>query len=455
MPVSDTLIQFLRAAVKGLGDFAPNYVTPLRAFLSMHDRPTEIQSVIDRGFTPDIANAQLEKILSEDSFLAQCCGDSRHLAHTLDILFLTRLPDSSYLDSTSSFGLTASPFDQGIEHLERSLYQQGEFSKTAYFHLFNFHASPNDYPQAPYPDWKFVELEYGSIPLILGENSCSSFLSPPHTGRTFLAAQDSEGFDREPLSEWLKRRWMDIAPYRQVLQYSRDAIVDIDFVAPYFSPSWVNQIHREGLYYWGTPRQDKPPSDLWYFITSWDSRQINSLWRGYQQYAPKLNSHSSSLRKAIRTAGNFFEDSHKKISRVEQFANLMIALEALYTPSDASEHTFRISQACALLIEESLDSREATFEFLRSMFKKRGKLFHGQYDMATETPQAFIKDEELKTLMSIVRRSLLKFIALYLRGGEALDKVRKDLERAILDESFRADFLQKADFESFLMEEST
>ena len=132
----------------------------------------------------------------------------------------------------------------------------------------------------------------------------------------------------------------------------------------------------------------------------------------------------------------------------------MIALEALYTPSDQSEHTFRISQNCALLIENYAESREGTFDFLRTMFKRRGKLFHGQYDASAQSPQDFITDEELKTLMSIVRRSVLNFLALYLRGEEGLDKVRKDLERAVLDETFRTDFLEKANFETLLKEES-
>lgn len=455
MALSDSLVNFLRDAMKGLGDFAPRYVTPLRAFLSMHDRPIEIQSVLDRGFTPDIANARLEEVLAEDSFLAQCCGDIWHLAHALDLLFFSRLPDSSYSGLMPPSDVRGSLFDEALEHLDRSLYQEGEFTKTAYFHLFNFHANPQDYPEAPYPGWRFVELEHRSIPQILGESSWSSFLSPPHTGRIFLAVHDCEGFNRETLNEWLEKRWKDIAPFRQVLQYSMDAIVDIDYVAPYYTPSWVNTIHREGLYYWGAPRQDKPPLNLWYsIISSGQAQEINTYWRCYQQYANKFESHGSSLRKAIRIAGNFYEDCHKKISRTEQFANLMIALEALYTPSDQSEHTFRISQSCALLIEDSLESRESTFEFLRSMFRRRGKLFHGQYDISSQTPQDFIADDDLKRLISIVRRSMLKFFALYLREAGGLDKVRKDLERAILDESFRHTFLEKADFESLLSNES-
>lgn len=455
MPLSDPLLQFLQDAVTGLGDFAPKYVTLLRAFLSMQDEPDKIQSVIERGLTIEIATAKLEEILAEDALLAQCCGDSEHLAYALDLLFFTRLPSSTYLGSTPSLGLAPSSFDQAIKQLEQSLYGEGAFTKTAYFHLYNFWTDPEYLPLAPYPGWQFVELEHTYIAQVLGETSFSSFLSPASTGRMFLKVQDSEGFNHESVNDWINRRWANIAPYRQVLQYSKDAVVDIDYVAPYFNPTWVNQIHRGGLYYWGTPRQDEIPTTLWYHLFPSDSETIQSNWLCYQKYAARIRLHGSSLRKAIRIAGNFFEECHKKVNRIEQFTNLMIALEALYTPSDATEHTFRISQNCALLIENDAESRESTFDFLRQMFKRRGKLFHGQYDASAQSPQDFITDEELKTLMSIVRKSVLRFIALYLRGEDGLDKIRKDLERAVLDETFRSEFLENADFESLLIEESS
>jgi hypothetical protein len=240
-------------------------------------------------------------------------------------------------------------------------------TKRAYFHLYNFLARPEDLPLAPYPGWKIEELEHTSIAQVLGENSFSSFLSPPSTGRMFLSIQDSEGFNLESLNEWIKRRWVNITPYRQVLQYSKDAVVDIDYVAPYFNPPWVNQIHRGGLYYWGAPRQDSLPAILQYHVSPSDSETIKSNWLSYQKYASRIENHGSSIRKAIRIAGNFFEECHKKINRVEQFANLMIALEALYTPLDKGELTYKISQYCALLIENNPTSRQATFEFLKSM----------------------------------------------------------------------------------------
>ena len=455
MPLSKSLIQFLRDAVTGLGDFAPKYATPLRAFLSMRDEPEKIQSVIERGFTIETANAKLTTILAEDAFLAQCCGDIEHLAHALDLLFFTRLPASTYTGSIPSLGFRPTPYELGIEQLEQSLDGHGAFTKTAYFHLYNFWARPEDLPIAPYPGWKFEELEHTSIAKVLGENSFSSFLSPPSTGRMFLSIQDSEGFNLESLNDWIKRRWGNSAPYRQVLQYSKDAVVDIDYAVPYFNPSWVNQIHRGGLYYWGAPRQDSLPAILQYHLSPSDSETIKSNWLCYQKYANSLEHQASSLRKAIRIAGNFFEECHKKVSRIEQFTNLIIALEALYTPSDKAELTYRISQNCALLIESNAELRECTFKFLRSMFERRGNLFHGSFDAFSQSPQEFITDKELEDLISIVRRSVLKFVALYLRGETDEKKVLQQWERAVLDETFRTAFLDKANFESFKIQETS
>ena len=66
-------------------------------------------------------------------------------------LFFTRLPASAYLGLTPGPGFAPNPFDLGIEQLEQSLYGQGAFTKTAYFHLYNFRARPEDLPIAPYP----------------------------------------------------------------------------------------------------------------------------------------------------------------------------------------------------------------------------------------------------------------------------------------------------------------
>jgi hypothetical protein len=454
MQLNETFVQFLEETATRLGRFCHQYVTPLRAFLAFAEEPEEQQKIEGIDLKPDFVKSHLDEFLSQDPFLRQCCGDKDKLSHALDILFFSRLPEAYEPYSSHSFQFpNPAILGKKIEELDAQLYGQGPFEKKAYFHLFNFCADPSYLPPAPYPGWTFEELGWRAKAELLGEGGYKSFLSPPETGDHFLVVTDHEGFESESLDDWLTRRMTDCHPFLQILQYAKDAIIDIDYVVPRFNPDWVNQVQQGGLHYFGTPRKDKPPRDLWYYVLPTDPEDIQSFWLFYKKNEEMILTSQNSLRKAIRIAGGFYEDSHKKIIRIEQFANLIIALEALYTPSDQAEHTFRISQSCAVLLEETFGSRESTFEFLRKMFKKRGKLFHGQYDLSNEDPQSFISDDDLKKLIAIVRISILKFLSLLLNGVSDLKDVRKDLERAILDESFRPDFLGKANYELLLPSE--
>ncbi|MCA9453178.1 MAG: hypothetical protein H6750_08440 [Nitrospiraceae bacterium] len=454
MPLNETLVKFLQETAKGLGHFCQQYETPLRAFLAMVQDPEDFQKIEEVDLSADYINSHLDNILSQDDFLRKCCGDKDKLAHVFDILFFSRISDAYEPYSLVSLELpNPNLIAEKIKELDSQIYGQGSFEKKAYFHLFNFCADPNYLPQAPYPDWTFEKLGWRAKAQLLGEVGYRSFLSPPGTGDHFLVVTDHEGFESESLDDWLNRRMNDCLPFLQVLQYAKDAIIDIDYVVPHFNPPWVNQLQRGGLPYLGTPRKDEPSNALWYYMLPYETELIQSIWLFYKKHEDKILTSQNSLRKAIRIAGAFYEDSHKKINRIEQFANLIIALEALYTPSDQAEHTFRISQSCAVLLEETLSSRESTFEFLRAMFKKRGKLFHGQYDLSNEDPQSFISDEDLTKLIAIVRISILKFLSLLLNGENNLNDVRKDLERAILDEIFRPEFLKKTNYELLIHSE--
>jgi hypothetical protein len=463
MPLTEEFQLFLRETAKKLEPFCQKYVTPLRAFLSVvknFEDQKRYQEIEEIELTADYVYSELEKILAQDSFLRQCCGDKERLAHALDVLFFSRISDCFVNFSFSAAGLGASPgipnpqlLDKRINELESELYGQGNFEKHAYFHLFNFETlRTEDLPPPPYSGWEFRKLDFGAKAQLLGETGFSSFLSPTGTGEYFLFVKDEEGFDSESLETWLNRRWEDAFPYCQILQYSKDAIVDIDYVVPDFNPPWVNQVQRGGLYYSGMPRKDEIPIALCYGVGPGDLETIQALWGLYQKHADKLKLTNTPLRKAISIAGEFFEDSHKKVNRIEQFANLIIALEALYTPSEKNELTFRISQSCALLVvgDSGSNTIHDTFEFLQAMFKKRGKLFHGQYGRSASNSEIFINDEELVRLICIVSISILNFTTLFLRGENNLNKVREDIQKAVLDESFRGEFLKKADIETFL-----
>lgn len=450
---NEELNSLLRQVVPQIGwEHARTYRYPLAAFLSLGNDPEQVRPIIDRGLVPEDLRNRLAQILLDDPFLTKCCKTPDQLAKVLDILFFRDLSPSAFPDGITGLGLGGDPVAAALSKLHMELYEQGAFRKSAHFHLFNLSHLGNLLIEPPYPEWKIVKLEMTSVAPLLGETTAISFLSPPQSGTLFLVCEDTSGFDHETMQEWLVRRWKDAAPFRQVLQYSIDGVMDIDYVVPTFTPKWLNEVHRSGLYYLGSPRQDTVPSPLHVLLAEFEQTDINKMWQVYLRHQGRITSTGASLRKAIRIAGEFFEEFHKKTSRAEQLTNLIIALEALYTPSDQSEQTYRISQSCALMINDSYDSsgRKEVFEFLRGMFKRRGRLFHGQYDTLTERPEEFVTDEEISKLLSIVRKSILKFMTLYLGGEDDLNTVRRHLQEATLDESVLAELLRRSDHTDLL-----
>lgn len=447
-----------RRIVYQLGyDYCAHYKYPLTAFISAPKDSAEVQTIASRGLNQEAIQSSLRDILSQDAHLLKCCGDVWHLAQAIDILFLRKL---SVLHFTAEEALpdTQPDFlDTALLEFDQQLYEQGEFAKFACFHLFNVKLLSDQHIHPPYDGWVIRELEGTAVPQLFGESSFHSFISPPPTGTWFLVCKDTNGFETEQLYDWLAHRWTEAQPFRQAMQYAVDGILDIDYVVPHFSPNWVNDIQKAGLYYLGLPRRDTVPLRLCPHLTGDEQEQINRMWRTYLNHRTRITETGPPLRKAIRIAGEFFEDYHRKTSRVEQFASLMIALEALFTPADQAEQTFRISQSCALLACESNDSsgRQEVFEFLRTMFKRRGKLFHGQFDSLTESPDKLASDEEISKLSSLVRKSILRLLAMHLQNDTDLESLRKDLQKAALDQNLRDELLRRGDFESLIDDSQT
>jgi len=440
---NESLNSFLHDLAPKIGlEHARRFLYPLSAFLAHESTNPLILPIIARGLTQEGVRLALNNLLSNDATLSKYCKDSDQLAKTLDILFFRNLSDFAYPEAPEGLGFGGDPIENGLSKLHHELYETGDFIKIAYFHLFNFFHGGTLSLTPPYPGWRVVQLESTSIAPLLGETTLFSFLSPSHTGTVFLVCEDTEGFDRENLGDWLTRQWKAASAYRQALQYSIDGIIDIDYVVPRFSPNWLDEVHRPGLYYWGAPRQDHVPFNLRRVITPINQEEINKAWQASVLYRDRILSKGKTLRKAIRIAGRFYEDSHQKSSIAEQFSNLIIALEALYTTGGLSEQTYRISQNCAIMIGEDASERQSVFDFLKEMFSRRGKLFHGQYD--PEEPTGLVSDVESSRLLSIVRRSILRFLTLYIKGEKNLEDVRQLLQKAIFDEGARQDLMQRA-----------
>jgi hypothetical protein len=455
----NTLLEkFARNIPIALGyDFCTKYKFPISAFLVLKENDPDLANIFTRGLSHSSLLEQLGEILASDKFLLNCCGKPEALAKAIDILFLKKLKPEAFPAASPTLAFVRHRFEEALAQFEQDLFEQRQFKRRAYFHLFNLTVEGDIRLQSPLGGWFVQKLDPESVAVLFGESSAFSFISPSTTGTCFLVCEDTVGFEAEDLYAWLSRRWTDAQPYRQVLQYTVDGIVDIDYACPYFLPKWVNEVHKWGLYYLGEPRREHLSYPFHRLLFSEDQEQVNQMWRTYVRHRDEINATGSTLRRAIRIAGNFFEDYHRKTSRVEQFASLMIDLEALFTPSGPGEYTFRVSQNCALLSAKDYDAdgRQEVFEFLKKMFTRRGKLFHGQIDISKPNLDQLVTDDEIHRLASLVRKSILRFIALYLRGERDLEELRSNLQKAAFDEGLRNNLLANAEFEAFIDDRQT
>ncbi len=136
---------------------------------------------------------------------------------------------------------------------------------------------------------------------------------------------------------------------------------------------------------------------------------------------------------------------------VERLIALAIALEALFSPADKGEFTFRISQSAAQFLARTPTEREEIFSQVREMYGRRSALFHGAYNVSKYDKGEFVTAEEVEVWASIIRRALLGFFVLYLRGEQdrqaVLDKIQSAAFDASIGDKVRAD----SDIEAFLL----
>jgi len=166
---------------------------------------------------------------------------------------------------------------------------------------------------------------------------------------------------------------------------------------------------------------------------------------------PLLSDFSSDLRRSIRLAGLRYETHHTKDSLVEQLLDLTIALEALFSPSDQTELSFRISQGVALVLGKSAAERKNIFEFAKKMYSERSGFVHGGKD-PVETNTITVGD--IQHLGDLVRRAILSFGTMFARGERSRANLHKEILLAAFD-SVRADELRmRSDIEIFSVERS-
>src|SRR5262249_61286721 len=83
-------------------------------------------------------------------------------------------------------------------------------------------------------------------------------------------------------------------------------------------------------------------------------------------FKPQLAATTLPLRQAIATAGDYYEGHHKRTSLEDQLVDLVIALEALFSP-EGTALTFRIAHRAALLLGSNLEERKTIAVCIRNM----------------------------------------------------------------------------------------
>ena len=396
------------------------------------------------GFKGVDIRLQLEKILSEDKHLRECCANIGQLAQFLDSRFITAGVNLRMAGAPDEF------LRDRLEEFVQLTYHQGRFKTIGLYHLFNFAAYESSLRVG---DVRIERLDGPTVSRILGEPSIPSFLHPQGVGDYFVVA-DREGACDDFIT-WLVEFQQTAERFVEVLKYFKDGVVHIDYAVPHFSPEWVNQTRKWGVFFLGSPRRMPYQSGVkQYQISANDIQELDRWWAAYQLPAvtARLNDMTSSLRQADLRAAHYYESSHAEPNASDRLIDLTIALEALFSPTDQRELSYRICQYASQIVGNASPEREACFRDLKELYNRRSALMHGSYNVSQYIAGKFVTHDECDKWASIIRRCILRILTLYLRGTEDRSKFLSDLSRAALDPQLANKFREESDPQNYLNE---
>lgn len=389
------------------------------------------------GFEGERIKGELEAVLSEDQHLKECCDTAMNLAYVIDyaVRDVITLIDENLL--------TDDEYDKLFLRFSEVIYSQ-PFRKMTLTHLHNFY-SPEKL--LSFGRVQIMRLEPSDILDMIGEMSVYNILHNHQTG-DFFAITESVG-GAPDLLEWLFDERAISAGFVGILQYYKDGLVDIDYTTPYFLPEWVNRIRKRGpLFIGDTRRMPYANSTRFYSLTRDEAEEVNGWWQIYQspQVEKRLENPKNNLRQVLLRAGNYYESSMQQKDAVDRLVHLAIALEALFSPSDKLELSYKMNLYASWLISGSTDERVDNFKFLKEMYEQRSFLFHGTFDVNKD----LITTEEAERLAGIIRISILRFLVLYLKGAENRENIDRKLRDGVLNPSIIEQLRVDSDPKTFI-----
>lgn len=382
-----------------------------------------------------------QEIFQHDEHLSICCGGiTMNLATAIDLFCLKSIYNTeTFLNENISKEL----LNKFIDSFIKQLYED-QYKRSAIFHLFNLEVK--DEIKLQFGEWKIIKIPQGSIPTILGESTPFSRLHFPDVGNYFLLFEDRE--QPNDSVTWIKKLYQEVVQIEGILQFVKDEIINIDYYTFYFTPNWVNQIWRMGNFYYGKIRSINPRNK--YTIKLGDVGIINRYWNLYIKNISKFHDiDKTELGQVIKRANRHFQIYHTVDNKEDKFLNLIIALEVLFSPGQ--ELAYRISLCASIFLDHDYKAN-IIFDFIKKMLNIRNKLVHGGYDLKEIEQDRFIMDDDLYKLASIIRRAILGFIILYLRGETEKKSITEKIQSSIFNFEERSKLIKSTSVDNYIEE---
>ncbi len=401
------------------------------------------------GFDGDRIEALLHEILSTDAHLMKCCGNTVMLSSYIGTSFI-----NGVAESVLRFGvLDDESFDVAFSNFSSRTYDE-PFSTKMFCHLFNCDSEVDEFAIGDITIKNYTDAE---VRLMFNNPVLKLVFHPEGTGNYF-ASRNISGDRRDPATY---QREIDdthemINDFVGVLQFAKDGLVTQDYRFLRYSPNWVNQIYP--TFPVGEPRRSPYVGATRMFSIRRDEIEKVETWAGIYSHesTQKRLEQQTNLGKQLLVAIEFYTSSFDQKDEAQRLIHLMVALEALFSPDDQKELSYRIAQYASQLVGTTPDERASIRKTLRDAYNVRSALVHGSLDIQKFYNDTLVTPEENETLASIIRQSILRLLAFYLKGrnilhaGKGDGSIHADLERANIDETAGDTLRQESDVETFV-----
>lgn len=380
----------------------------------------------DLGFDGEYLKSVATEILAGDVHLKECCHDIAGFFRLIAIPLIRMVKDVGI-------------FEKHFDEFATVVYSE-PFAAASYSHVFNFTAFKDSL------DFGDIQIEKRSreeIARLLGESTPQSTLHPYNAGEYFAVIKHTEPIESD--FSWLAENHDLAETLVQLFQYYKDGIVHLNYTVLAFRPFWVNTIRKYGIFLHGAYRRFPYENGTsMYCLDQHEYEDVRTRWDLFTnpEIFEKFRGERNELGNRIGFAGSYYESSHTQGEADRRLIDLSIALEAAFAPQDSkTEISFQLAQLAAEFIGDSPAEKQSIFETVKKMYSKRSDLVHGNRKAFAD---GFVAMTELDKFSSIVRKGLLKFIALYIEGVEKHEEIIKKIRESLFDPEVRSQLKEQA-----------